>query len=320
MISVIVPVYNVEAYLCRCVDSLLQQTVTDTEIILVDDGSTDRCGALCDRYARQDPRVTVIHKPNGGLSDARNVGLRAANGAYIAFVDSDDWVSNQFLQRLLEALRHTDSDICECGVYHTEGASAIPPASPANGVCFSTVSAMEQLLRDGVFRQHVWNKLYRREVIGDIYFPVGKTNEDEFWTYQVFGRAGKVCRIEDVLYNYFQRPGSIMNAGYSLKRLHGLEAKQIRQTYIEAHFPQLAVQARTNLWLSCLYAGQMSLQFLSGTELETAVKTIEHCLKQTAVDRRMLCTLPAGTALWAFISRFSFWRVCRLRNLLKRGV
>lgn len=320
MISVIVPVYNVEAYLCRCVDSLLQQTVTDTEIILVDDGSTDHCGELCDRYARQDPRVTVIHKSNGGLSDARNAGLSVAKGAYVAFVDSDDWVSEQFLQRLLEGLRHTDSDICECGIYHTEGTAAKAPASPTDAECFDTASAMEQLLRNGTFRQHVWNKLYRREVIGDIRFPVGKTNEDEFWTYQVFGRAGKVCRIEDILYNYFQRPGSIMNAGYSLKRLHGLEAKQVRQRYIEENYPRLAPQARADLWLSCLYAGQMSLRYLSGADLETAVKTIDHCLGQAAADRRMLRALPVGTAFWAVISRFSFWGVCRLRNMLRRGL
>lgn len=320
MISVIVPVYNVEAYLCRCVDSLLRQTVTDIEVILVDDGSSDSCGALCDGYARQDGRVTVIHKPNGGLSDARNAGLEIARGTYIAFVDSDDWVSEQFLQRLLEGLRNTDSDICECGVYHTEGAGAESPAAPTDAVCFDTVSAMEQLLRNGTFRQHVWNKLYRREVIGDIRFPVGKTNEDEFWTYQVFGRAGRVCRIEDTLYNYFQRPGSIMNAGYSLKRLHGLEAKQARQRYIETHHPQLVAQARADLWLSCVYAAQMSLKYLSGSDFETARKTIDRYRSGISLDPTILHALSVGTAVWAMMSRLNFWGVCRLRNLLKRGL
>ena len=320
MISVIVPVYNVEAYLCRCVDSLIQQTVADTEIILVDDGSTDCSGELCDRYARQYPGVTVIHKPNGGLSDARNAGLRIAKGAYVAFVDSDDWVSEQFLQRLLEGLRHTNSDICECGVYHTVGTAATALAAPTDAVCFDTVSAMEQLLRNGTFRQHVWNKLYRREVIGDIRFPVGKTNEDEFWTYQIFSRAGKVCRIEDVLYNYFQRPGSIMNAGYSLKRLHGLEAKQARQIYIEEHFPRLAAHAKADLWMSCVYAAQKSLKYLSKPDLETARKIIDRYRSGISIDRAMLCALSGGAAVWARMSRLNFWGICRLRNLLKKGL
>lgn len=319
MISVVVPVYNVEAYLCRCVDSLLRQTVGDFEIILVDDGSTDGCGALCDRYARLDPRVSVVHKANGGLSDARNAGLEAAGGDYIAFVDSDDWVGELYLERLLEGLLDSGSDICECSVNRTEGPGC-PPAEEKNaGLCFDTADAMAQLLRGGEFRQHVWNKLYRREVIGDIRFPVGKTHEDEFWTYQVFGRAGRVCRIGDTLYNYYQRPGSIMNAGYSLKRLHGLEAKQERQRFIEARLPQLASQARADLWLSCLYAGQMSLKYLSGAELAAARETIGRCLKNASMDRSAIAALPVGTALWAVMGRYGFWSVCRIRNLLKRG-
>ncbi|MCF2652694.1 glycosyltransferase family 2 protein [Anaeromassilibacillus senegalensis] len=320
MISVIVPVYNVEAYLCRCVDSLLRQTAVDTEIILVDDGSTDGCGALCDRYARQDPRVTTIHKPNGGLSDARNAGLEIAKGEYIAFVDSDDWVAAFFLQRLLEGLQNSGSDICECEVYHTAGAGVAAAAAPKAPICFDTESAMEQLLRNGAFRQHVWNKLYRAEVIGDIRFPVGKTNEDEFWTYQVFARAGRVCKIEDPLYNYFQRPGSIMNAGYSLKRLHGLEAKQARQRYIEENYPQLAARAGADLWLSCVYAAQMSLKYLAGDDFESARKTIDHYRCGISINCRMLSALSQGTAVWAIMSKLNFWGVCRLRNMLKRGL
>ena len=259
LVSIIVPVYNTGEYLAPCIESLTSQTYSNLEIILVDDGSTDGSGAVCDEFARRDDRVKVIHQKNAGVSAARNAGLEIARGEYIAFVDSDDWVSPRYLELLRQGLETTGSDICECGILRTEGDSCPEPAETAPEV-FDTVAALEQLIRDGRFHQYVWNKLYRRELIGDIRFPVGKTNEDEFWTYQVFGRAKRVAGIDAVLYNYFQRPGSIMGAGYSLKRLDGLEAKARRQAYMEHRFPQLAGQAKINLHVACMYSGQMALR------------------------------------------------------------
>ncbi len=319
MISIIIPIYNVEPYLRRCVDSLLQQTCEDFELILVDDGSPDNCGAICDLYAAQDSRVRVIHKPNGGLSDARNAGLEIARGEYIAFVDSDDWVAPNYLERLLCALVETGADICECDVLRTSGEEEIPPTEQRKPAVFRTADAMEQLIHDGAFHQHVWNKLYRRDVIADILFPKGKTNEDEFWTYQVFGNAKKVVKIQDVLYFYFQRPGSIMGETYSLKRLDALEAKLQRQDYIDAKFPQLSLQAKRNLFGSCIYAGQMSLIHLSGEQKSAAEAKINTIVRQYGISFKDCIHVGGSNKLWFSLARISFWGTIRLKNLLKKG-
>lgn len=320
MISVIVPVYRVEAWLPRCLDSLLGQTLGDFEIIAVDDGSPDGCGRICDVYAARDPRIRVIHKKNGGLSDARNAGLDVAAGAYIAFVDSDDWVSPRYLELLSRGLEEGGGDICECGVFPTEGESCPDGDAPTIPLRYPTEAALGELIGDGCFYPHVWNKLYRREVIGDIRFPLGKTNEDEFWTYQVFGRAKTVTRVEQRLYNYFRRPGSIMNEGYSLKRLDGLEAKWARQEYVRERFPALEGKAGGDLWLTCVYAGQMSLKYLKEPDRTRALETIEGYLAALPLNTPLLHALPRGTAVWALAGKLSFRNTCRLRNLLKKGL
>ncbi len=316
-ISIIIPIYNVEPYLHRCVDSLLRQTWADFELILVDDGSPDNCGAICDEYAAANSRVKVIHKPNGGLSDARNAGLKIALGAYIAFVDSDDWVAPDYLQRMLNALNETGSDICECDIFRTN--SEETDSVPGMPVVYETAAALEQLIHDGVFRQHVWNKLYRREVIADTLFPKGKTNEDEFWTYQVFGNAKKVAKISDVLYFYFQRPGSIMGETYSLKRLDALEAKLQRQGYIDTKFPNLSQQARLNLFGSCIYAGQMSLLHLTGRQLADAKVLINRTVNESSIAIKDCTAVNGSNKLWFALASQSFWGTCRLKNLLKKG-
>lgn len=318
-ISVIVPIYNVEPYLRRCVDSLLQQTCEDFELILVDDGSPDNCGAICDEYAAMDARVRVIHKPNGGLSDARNAGLKIAQGEYIAFVDSDDWVTPDYLERMLTAMLETGADICECDILRTSGEETALTKEHHAAELFTTVDAMEQLIHDGAFHQHVWNKLYRREVIADIMFPKGKTNEDEFWTYQVFGNANKVVKIPNVLYFYFQRPGSIMGETYSLKRLDALEAKLQRQEYISARFPKLSQQAKLNLFGSCIYAGQMSLIHLSGEQRSMAKAKINEIVHQCGISFKECAGLDGSNKVWFTLAKVSFWGICALKNLLKKG-
>lgn len=318
-ISIIVPIYNVEPYLRRCVDSLLNQTYTDFELILVDDGSPDNCGMICDEYAAMDTRVRVIHKPNGGLSDARNAGLKLAQGAYVAFVDSDDWVAPNYLGQLLHTLTQTDADICECSVLRTEGSDVLPTVENRAPEVFDTVGALEQLIYDDAFHQHVWNKLYRRNVIADILFPKGKTNEDEFWTYQVFGNAKKVVKIPDVLYFYFQRPGSIMGETYSLKRLDALDAKQQRQQYIDARFPQLRTQAKVNLFGSCIYAGQMSLIHLSAEQKKTAKNKLNTIIRTCAISFQECACAGGSNHVWFAFAKLSFWGTCRLKNLLKKG-
>ena len=314
MISVIVPIYNVEEYLRRCVDSLLQQTYADLEVILVDDGSPDGCGAICDAYASQEPRVRAVHKPNGGLSDARNAGLLVAAGDEIAFVDSDDWVAPDFLAAMHDALTRTGADIVECSVVKTAGDAA------GGAAVYSAEPALRELIHDGVFHQTVWNKLYRRSVLEGILFPVGRTNEDEFWTYQVFARAARIARIELPLYYYFQRPGSIMGASFSLRRLDALDAKTERQAYIEAHFPALARDARMNLFGTCTYLAQMSLRHLKGEELAAARRKLKETYTICRPEKEDLAPLSARERFWPSLARLSLFGTARLKNLLRRGL
>lgn len=319
LVSIIVPIYNVEAFLDRCVSSLVNQAYRDLEIILVDDGSPDNCGVMCDEWAKKDDRIQVIHKPNGGLSDARNAGLSIATGSLIAFVDSDDWVSPLFIEQLYQAIRIGNYDIVECSIVRTEGEEPKFGATSVKTVAYTASAALEQLIRDDVFHQYVWNKLYRREVVEEIFFEKGKTNEDEFWTYQVFGRATKVGRLNSTLYYYYQRPDSIMGAQYSIKRLDALAAKQQRQRYIGQRFPTLAGLAKVNLFGSCIYSGQMTLKCLRGDEQRRAREIIDRIQSTNHPATAERAILSGTEKLWMELACMSFWGTCRIKNLLNKG-
>ena len=316
MISVIVPVYKVEDYLSRCVDSVLAQTEKDFELILVDDGSPDRCGEICDAYAQKDKRIHVVHKSNGGLSDARNAGLKIAEGEYIAFVDSDDWVEKEYLEKLLSGIEN--ADICECEMIRTDG-TAVIPQKQSEIIRYSGSDALKNLITDQLFHQYVWNKLYCRNVIAGILFETGKTNEDEFWTYQAFGNAKTVIRISDVLYNYFQRPGSIMGNRYSIKRLDSLEAKKQRQAYLEQKYPDISFYGKKNLFYSYVYAGQMTVKYLTGNERAEAERIINECREEYRLNEKEIHNCSLYEKTWIRLMNRNFWFGCRLRNLFRKG-
>lgn len=241
IISIVVPVYNVENYLKACIESILRQNYKTLEIILVDDGSTDRCAKICDDYASTDPRIKVIHKENGGLSDARNTGLKMATGDFVVFVDGDDMLSRNFCQTLIDTLLKTKADVVECGYLKFENAGELldlPAGVSSNAQVFEPDSALEMLMNEDL-KQMVWNKLYRRALIEQFDFPVGKINEDEFWTYKVFGSAKRIARIHDKLYFYRQQSGSIMGRSYNVKRLEGLDALKQRTAYMKNNYPEL---------------------------------------------------------------------------------
>ena len=319
MISVIVPIYMVEKYLKRCVNSLLAQSYSDFELILVDDGSPDNCGNICEEYAAKDKRIRVIHKENGGLSDARNAGLRIAKGEYIAFVDSDDWVATNYLETLLKVIELTDSDICECEVLKTKGEIEKYKKSDEQYTSYSSEKALELLICDRILHQYVWNKLYKRSCLKGIPFAVGKINEDEFWTYQVFGNARRITKISNVLYYYFQRGSSIMGNHYNLKRLDALEAKSLRQQYIEEKFPALTEVSKINLFESCIYSGQMTLKFLEKNEKKQAKGIIDDIRICFPCNIKQLMHTNGSSRWWCILAKVNFWGLCRLKNLLGKG-
>lgn len=320
LVSVIIPIYNVEKYLNRCIESVMNQTYKNLEIILVDDGSPDQCGNICDEWALKDSRIKVIHKENGGLSDARNAGMNIAVGEFIAFIDSDDVVHSLFIQYLLETMLEQNADIVECGVRKFSTEINFPLKDKGNTIFFTKIEALRELIFDGDIRQHVWNKLYRKKVIADVKFPVGKINEDEFWTYKVVGKAEKICKIENEFYGYFQREGSIMGARYSIQRLDALEAKAERLDYMSKFYPELEEAARVNFYVSCRYAGQMSLKYIrEKEERRSTVRKIKELYSSHSLIREDYKKAKGKKKVQMLLSKISFMGCCRIRNLLNIG-
>lgn len=242
LISVIVPIYKVEAYLDECVQSILSQTHKQLEIILVDDGSPDGCPAMCDAWVEKDSRIRVIHKENGGLSDARNVGIDAATGDYIAFVDSDDWIVPEMYEKMLAALKKENADICACNIL-----SCFPDRICPWGCGEYTVGGPEQFLKmiysDTSFPVAAWNKLYPRRMWEEIRFPVGKICEDAFTTYRLVHRAQRIVQIPEALYCYRIRENSIMTSPFRLQRMDEEEAWRVNYEFIRENYPNLKKKA-----------------------------------------------------------------------------
>ena len=232
LISVIIPVYKVEKYLCRCVDSVLEQTYTNMEIILVDDGSPDNCPVMCDEYARQDSRVKVIHQENAGLSGARNAGIDMAQGQWLAFVDSDDYLAADFLERLYQACVDTGSSLSVCRWEYVCGETI-----PEHGTGETRVYTGREMLAnlyvpDGAYFVVAWNKLYRKELFEDIRYPLGRIHEDEATTYRIYDKVKKAAYVDRSLYGYFVTPVSITR-GFNPKRMDWVTAVAERLDFFE---------------------------------------------------------------------------------------
>ncbi len=215
LLSVIVAAYNIEDYIERGLDSIRNQTYRNLEIIVVDDGSTDETGRICDRAAAADERIRVIHKENGGLADARNTGMRNMTGRYLAFMDGDDWIDPDMYERMLAALKNRDADAAVCR-YRRVYRDRTDDGSVDRVVVFEGQETLEYYVREREeydIQNAAWNKLYRREIIGDITFPVGKWYEDILFTTVALSRVQRCVYLDTAYYNYIiDREGSIMSA------------------------------------------------------------------------------------------------------------
>ena len=226
-ISVIVPVYKVEKYIHRCVDSILEQTYADFELILVDDGSPDNCGAICDEYAAMDSRVVVIHQENGGLSAARNVGIKWARenseSEWISLIDSDDWVHPTFLEVLINAARKMETLVSNC-YFQMIGDNEVPESVK---VCSPYLCTPEEAYctknKNGV-NAYPWRFLYHKSLFENIEYPYGKYYEDLFTTHKLLFKTNFIATVEQPLYYYNQRSESIVHSKWTYKQLDRLEA------------------------------------------------------------------------------------------------
>lgn len=285
-ISVIVPVYKVEQYLNRCVDSILNQTYTDLEIILVDDGSPDNCPAICDDYAAQDARVKVIHKKNGGLSSARNAGLDAAHGDYIAFVDSDDWVDPEMYEALIKLAEEHDADIVQSEYrfyrpWKTEN-KILDCDNRGTVDCYTNMEALEALyfgpqMFDGITIM-VWTKIYKAELLKDIRFVEGYIHEDVEFTPRVLYAAKKIIKYNKSFYNYNIHLGASSTSGMKLS-IHKLASavymrKRTADFFTENYVKRVSEYTRTayfdsliNAYYECRLRQRKSSEFkLKGQE------------------------------------------------------
>lgn len=315
-ISVIIPVYEVERFLDRCITSIVDQSYSDLEIILIDDGSPDNCPAICDAWAERDDRIIVVHKENGGLSSARNAGIAKASGDYIAFIDSDDWIAPEMLEKLMDALREDGSDIAACTVQTVFENGIYGPLLTVQKRCVLDRSkAQKALLQESLLKQPVWYKLYRRKTVQDIPFEGGKNHEDVFWSYKAIGNASSVSLIDYVGYFYYQHSGSIMGKDYSLKHLDAIEAYENRYDYIAEHFPELERMARVAVVNACIFQGQMALKYLTKEEQNKAFIYLNEVKTRYTIQYRDYSDMKLTHQLWLLISRASLRWVCIIKNM-----
>ena len=235
LISIIVPVYNVEKYLDKCINSLINQSYKNLEIILIDDGSNDNSREICDEYALEDNRIKVIHKENEGLSATRNLGIDISKGDYIIFIDSDDWVNKDIISKLLNLIKKYNSDIAVCDYSLAYDENEHIEKEKIYEKNFSSIDALKDLYErtGGVIKSISCCKLYKRKLFKDIVFPVGKIHEDEFVTYKLLYKAKRISYINEKLYYYRQRANSIMHSKVDEKCLDALQAFEERLNFIK---------------------------------------------------------------------------------------
>ena len=311
LLSIIVPVYKVESYLQKCIDSILAQTLTDFELILVEDGSPDGCPALCDAAAAKDARVRVLHQKNGGLSAARNAGLDVARGEWIGFVDSDDYIAPEMYETLYKAVQSTGADLALCDYVKVDETGAL---------CTQTHVAVPQksltgreLLQKAYWTtvQIAWNKLYRRSLFAQLRYPVGKLNEDFFVIPEICLNTQRAVVVPEVLYYYVQRSDSIMGKSSTLRHYDGAEAAQ--------HYWSCLVENRVYETLpaaaECTFCVVSKIYWALPAALRKAPRSKEMLRMQQDVVRgtRRYCAVPLKLRLQSGL----LWRCPRLYGWLR---
>ncbi len=311
LISVILPIYNKQAYLPKCMESMLNQTYQNLEIVLVDDGSCEECALLCDRYADTDPRVKACHKKNGGISDARNYGIQQAEGEYISYVDPDDDVDSDYIAYLYELIQkyRTPMSICQHRVIFENG--RIKDYGADGDEQLDGRTCVERMLYHDVIDTSVWGKLYRRELFEGITFPLGKQFEDMGTVYKLMLRSGQIAVGYASKYSYYMRKDSITNCMFNPHKLDLLEMTDRMADEVAAAYPDLAdaalrrqVYARFSTLNQLLYTNEEHLKeeqvrFIRQRQLQV--------LKQRRApkrDKAAILALSLGLKNYAFLWSF----------------
>lgn len=307
LISVIIPVYNVEKYLERCVNSILDQTYRNIEVILVDDGSIDTSGEICDKFKKKDKRIHVIHKKNGGLSHARNIGIEKSRGTYLYFIDSDDFVDAKILEKLYSGLIKSKSDMALCDlVYCNENLENLNAQYHHNEISSAIVSRKEYwelLLKDENAAFIVaWNKLYKRNLFKGIEYPLNKLHEDEFILKDIVERCSSICIVGEALYYYLQRDNSIMGQASIHGDLDKIEALFRRALYFFESGETLIAEKTLKLGMRYYSALERKLNNKSNKMVE--LQQVTNIYKQI-VKRFFWCEFSLELKIKSIIWRFN---------------
>jgi len=286
-ISIIIPVYQVEAYLPKCLNSVIRQTYKNLEIILIDDGSRDQCGRICDEYAKKDTRIHVIHKQNAGVANARNDGIEYATGDFISFIDSDDWVAENAYEVLYQGLKqyHADCAVGGCvNVVEQNGRCRVPARVPADqkpsAVCESSSQAMKRVLLNG---SAVWNRLFKREIFDTIRFPSDRINDDEVTALHAYSMCKTVVFLNEDTYYYRIRKNSITTSSFSLKKMDIYYNSMDNLAFVRKNRPELEVCAEFKYYKAMLYCYMHLKRMKRSPESAMLLKRLKQDMKRNQV-------------------------------------
>lgn len=314
-ITVVVPIYNVEKYLKKCIESILNQTYDNLEILLIDDGSTDNCLKICNDFKKKDSRIKVIKKENGGLSDARNYGINAATGKYIFFIDSDDYVSCDIIEYLHKILIDNKADISTCLYQPFYEDDKEVKSITGNYYVYDTIKGLENLLYQKNCTTSAWGKLYKTKLFKDIRYPKGKICEDLPTTYKLFSKAKKIVISDSKKYFYLQRANSIINSKFNIKRAEAMKFASEETSYILKNYPSLKNAAINREFMESVYI-ILSLkddkEFIN--ERKDANNIIKKYRKTVIFDK----DASKKSKLYAIISYAGIKNIYNIKKLLSR--
>lgn len=252
IISIIVPIYNVGKYLPRCIESILNQTFNNFELILVNDGSTDNSGVVCDDYAKKDTRIKIVHKSNGGVSSARNAGLYVAKGEYIGFVDPDDYIDKNMYEKLYRLCVDNNSDIAICRFNREINGKIQNKESTEEIIELNNMEAMNELFKGNLYRFSLCNKLFSKKCFNDVLFPEERIHEDLSTTYKLFDNSKKTVYINYCGYIYVRRENSILTSTYNEKRLQAFIAWDEIIEFIDKNYYEIIEQVIATFTYWCV--------------------------------------------------------------------
>ena len=324
MISVIVPIYNVGEYLTACIRSITEQTYTDLQILLIDDGSTDQSGMICDAFAAKDSRIKVIHAENRGCSAARNIGISMAEGEWTSFVDGDDVVHHELFSRLLETAERSGADLCRCGYVHIrskESEEAFLTGLASGDGRIEIVYSPEYLQQivNGIKSPEVWRSIFRTEAVKKCEFDIGYISEDYLYQVLIAPYIRKVAYIPDLLYGYRKRPGSATMTDTLAQSKRSMSAFELRNRYIESLFPDLTGMSRAGLMAVMIdwYIKAEDWDTESRKEFQAFTNEIRRRNRLTVkdlVDKR----IPARRRCIVFLSMISMPAAGKIKKRLRR--